>query len=227
MGDSKENNSPSPYMDARREWNERYGGYISSAKTWKRIAFISLTIAAGSVGGVVYIGSQSKFIPVVVEVNQSGKTLKSYRANIMQPAEPSVMQAEIGQFITDVRTVTADKTLQKRFVYRAFTHLTPKFPAHTAVSQWYQKNVPFKRAETETVTVEIKQILPLTGDTWRVEWTERSRNRKGMALKPKQWSGTMTVVVSGVVDEKTILDSPIGLFVKEFDWSEDLSQGRG
>ena len=50
----------SPYLDARREWNERYGNYIQAAKTWRYVAFAAISIAIISVTGVVYFASQNK-----------------------------------------------------------------------------------------------------------------------------------------------------------------------
>ena len=40
-------NSPNknPYLDARREWNERYGSYINQAKNWRLTSLISMLIS--------------------------------------------------------------------------------------------------------------------------------------------------------------------------------------
>ena len=32
----------SPYLSARREWNERYGDYIAQARNWRRAAFAAI-----------------------------------------------------------------------------------------------------------------------------------------------------------------------------------------
>ena len=42
VADTKGSSNPGlndPYLDARREWNERYGSYISRAKNWRLMAF--------------------------------------------------------------------------------------------------------------------------------------------------------------------------------------------
>ena len=43
--------------------------------TWQILGLLSLLIALAGVGGMIYIGSQSKFIPYVVEVDKLGRTL--------------------------------------------------------------------------------------------------------------------------------------------------------
>jgi hypothetical protein len=44
-------------------------------QTWQVIGILSLLIALAGVGGVIHIGSQSKFIPYVVEVDKLGQTV--------------------------------------------------------------------------------------------------------------------------------------------------------
>jgi type IV secretion system protein VirB5 len=68
--DNKENINP--YLDGRREWNERYGSHIKQLKTWKTITFISLFTTLASVAGLTYIGAKNKLVPYVVEVDKVG-----------------------------------------------------------------------------------------------------------------------------------------------------------
>ena len=49
-----------PYLNARREWDERYGGLISRARNWQLMAAGSLAVAVVAVVGIAFVGSQSK-----------------------------------------------------------------------------------------------------------------------------------------------------------------------
>ncbi|WP_242468393.1 VirB8/TrbF family protein [Burkholderia plantarii] len=49
------------------------GGVVSQRQTWQVIGILSLLIALAGVGGVIHIGSQSKFIPYVVEVDKRAR----------------------------------------------------------------------------------------------------------------------------------------------------------
>src|SRR5690554_1555436 len=125
MGKKKEPTQiSSPYLAARREWNERYGSYIATAKMWRGVAFTSLVIAAVSVGGVVHFASQNKLIPYVVEINADGDTLQVYQADQMLPADRRVVRAQLAQFIQDVRSVSSDVAVQRRSIERAYAHLS-------------------------------------------------------------------------------------------------------
>lgn len=212
----------SPYLDARREWNERYGSYIQSARRWRTLAFVSLAIAGVAVAGVVYLASQNKLVPYVVEVNHDGNALQVYHAEKMQPIDRRVVRAQLSQFVQDVRSVSSDFAVQRQSVHRAFAHLSKDMPAFTAVNDWFRKNVPFERAKTETNVVEVRQVLPLSENTWRIEWVERSRSRTGEALQKTFWTGTANIVTGAEVNASTIMLNPVGLYVREFDWSQDF-----
>jgi type IV secretory pathway TrbF-like protein len=79
---------------------------------------------------------------------------------------------------------------------------------------------PFKRAEFETVAVEVQSVLPLTGATWRLEWLETVRDREGHATGHATWTATVTVSVQTPTDEKSLLQNPTGLAIQSLNWSQ-------
>ncbi|EAI4428198.1 conjugal transfer protein TrbF [Campylobacter jejuni] len=64
--------SSNPYLNAKTEWLERYGDYITRAKNWQIVAMISLAMCFVCVLFIGYIGSQNKLIPYIVEVDKLG-----------------------------------------------------------------------------------------------------------------------------------------------------------
>lgn len=211
----------SPYLDARREWNERYGGYIANARTWRLVALASLLIAAVSVAGIIYFAGQNKLIPYIVETDGEGEVSGSYLAEQIDSLDQRIIRAQIGQFVKDVRAVSSDVAVQRTAVERAYALLSGDMPAYTAVNQWFRENVPFERAADQTVVVELGPILPLSAQTWRIEWTERPRTRNGEPLPPTHWTGAVSVVPTGQVNPQTVMYNPTGLIIREFDWSRD------
>ena len=75
-----------PYVEARREWDERYADLVLGKRNWQITAggllLLSLILAAG----VVWQSTRSRFIPYVVEVDKLGYGLTvpnlSFRARI-------------------------------------------------------------------------------------------------------------------------------------------------
>jgi len=220
MSDSRH----SPYLDARREWNERYGSYIAAARSWRRAAFGSLAIAGLCAGGLVYVGGTHEWVPYVVEVREGAvANVQSLRpAERTGPLDRRLVRAQLAQFIQDIRAVSIDDAVQRQAIKRTFAHVSPEHAAHTSLKAHFSAHSPLKRAQEETVTVEIAQVLPLTAGTWRIEWTERAWSRSGEALPATHWIGT-AVVVRGAVDEHLVFLNPLGLFVKEFTWAQDFT----
>lgn len=212
----------SPYLLARREWNERYGDYIQSAKVWRQVGVVSLLIAAASVGGITYFAGQNKLIPYVIEVDQKGATVRTYEATQMQNIDQRVVRAQLAQFIKDIRTISPDSTVMKNAIKRIYTHLSNSSQAATFINEYFQKNNPFDKAQEYTTSVDILQLLPLSEKNWQIEWVEQKFGRDGKDLGKTNYTATILVSVGNKVDELTILDNPIGLAIENIHWSKDF-----
>ena len=132
-----------PYLDARCEWNERYGGYIAAATSWRRCACAALAVAAVAVGGLVWSAGQTRIVPYVVAVDRLGDALAVGRADTALPADARIVRAQLARWIAAARTGTAG--------------------------------------------VDVHSVLPLAGDTWRVEWRETRRTRDGAPVATQDW----------------------------------------
>ena len=212
---------PSPYLAARREWNERYGSYIAAARSWRLTAFGALAVAVAAVGGVVYFAGQNKLIPYVVEI-QHDRPIQVTFPGRLPAADPRVIRAQLAQFIWDFRTVTPDPQVQNQAVERLYAHLNPGSPAYMMVNDWMRDNIPFQRAATGTVAVEVTQVLPISERTWRLEWVEHPRERDGEALPPVRMTALATVGMAREVPLSAVLLNPIGLYVEAIEWGEEL-----
>jgi len=213
--------SPSAiYLAARREWNERYGSYIAEAHAWRLTAVASLAVAFVAVAGVGWIGAQNRVVPYVVETDKLGDARAISRADVAAPADPRLIRAGLARWISDVRTVYIDVAAERAVVNEAYAMVNRNAPAAQQLNDWFSKRDPFKRAQTEIVGVSVESVLPISGNTWRVEWREASRGRDGTAEPPTEWQATITISVSPPTDDVTILRNPIGLYVGEFDWEE-------
>lgn len=72
-GGRRAGENQNPYLNARRTWNDHMGSVSASRNMWQIMAILSFMIVLAAVGGVIYIGSQSKFIPYVVQVEHLAK----------------------------------------------------------------------------------------------------------------------------------------------------------
>jgi type IV secretory pathway TrbF-like protein len=209
------------YLAARREWNERYGDYISQAHNWRLIAIAALGVAAIAVAGNVWQSSQSRVQPFVVEVDKLGDALAVQRADIASPIPVGVIRAQLARYIQDVRSVSIDVQAERAFINEAFAMVDKNGSAFTFLNNYFTANDPFTRAASETVFAHVESVLPLPGsNTWRIEWSEDTVARDGRPEFTKHWEATITVSINPPTTDAAILVNPTGLFVEASPWGE-------
>ncbi len=210
------------YLDARREWNERYGSHVAWARALFLLALAAVFVAGGAVAALYSVARQNRVIPYVVEVDKLGAALAVKRADESAPADRRVIRAQLARLVECVRTVLQDPYAERALIEEAYSAINRNSAARGMLNDHFREKSPFRRLETELVAVAVRSVLPLTGDTWRVEWDESVRSRDGRVLATETWQGTFTVVVSPPTDEATVLKNPLGIYVSSFAWSKRL-----
>jgi type IV secretory pathway TrbF-like protein len=228
-GGRRQQESENPYLSARRTWNDLYAASAASRQMWQLIGLLAMMITLAGVGGMIYIGSQSKFVPYVVQVDKLGQAVAVAPAQRAAPADQAVIRASVAAWIADVRLVTPDVALQRKAVFSVYSMLAPNDPATAKTNEWLngtETSSPFKRAAKETVSIEIDTVLPQTPDTWQIDWIETTRDRQGILKgQPQRWRVLMTVYTVPATPETTeqqMRDNPLGVHVRDFSWSKQL-----
>ena len=203
----------SPYLNGREEWLERYGSYISRAAQWRMVAFICLMITVVSITGNVIQASQTKTIPYIIEVDALGKAAVVARADTASRTPQRLIQAEIAKCISDWRTVTADVELQQKMIERLSFFMAGS--AKGVLRQWYEANNPYELAKTgKLVHVEIKGLpLPVSSDSYRVEWQETVRSHAGVMLDSHSYEATVTIQINPPTADAVLLRNPGGVYI--------------
>jgi type IV secretion system protein TrbF len=215
-----------PYLNARRTWNEHVGSLVSAKQTWQFVGIVSLLIALASIGGMIHIGSQSKYIPYVIEVDKLGRIQAAGPARSSSREDPRILRAAISNFITNARMVTFDISLQRKAVHHVYAYLGPKDPATQKINEWYKdgETNAFERATRELVSTDVVSILQQSPDTWQIEWTETVRDRTGTAKGPPlKMRALVTIYTAESTPETTaqqMQDNPFGVFVRDFSWTQ-------
>ena len=226
IGGRRKGEGANPYISARRTWNEHVGSVVAQRNTWQVIGVIALLISLAAVGGMIHIGSQAKFIPYVVEVDKTGRVFAGGPVTAGHRADQRIVKAAIAEFITDIRLVSFDVSLQRRAVFKVYAKLSGSDPAMGKANEWLngsKDSNPFIRAKTEIVSTEIESILQQTDNTWEIEWIETSRDRGGVLRSPPtRWRAFVTVYVaepSPSTTEEQLLMNPMNIFVRDFNWT--------
>ncbi len=211
----------SPYVSARREWNERYGSYIARARTWQMVALASMGLSAILGLCLVKIASQSKVQPFIVEVTKLGESVgvKMADAAAGMP-DQKIMRYQLANFITNARSVTPDPIVQKRWLDSVYAVSTSS--AANFLNEYYRKADPFQRGRTNMVAVEIATALPLSKGSWQVEWTETTRGMNGLTEGTTRWQAILTINFYPGTTPQQIIANPTGIVIETINWTQKL-----
>lgn len=208
-----------PYLAARREWDERYGDLITRARNWRTVAVISGLIALVATSGVVWQSAHSRVVPFVVLVDNLGRPVASGLAEPASVGDDRLRRAVIEDWIDNVRTVTTDGITQRRAIDRVYSHIANGTNAQAFISDFYRNDPPFKRAQTETVSIEVNSVLPTSDRTFEVDWVETTRDLYGNVKSTDHWKGSFSVAISVPTEERQARINPLGLYVTSASWA--------
>lgn len=211
-----------PYLAARQEWTERYGSYVKAASSWRIVGITGMLLAVISTTYALYQSTQVKLVPYIVEVDKLGSAVSAGFPQQIEYADPRVVRATLGDFVSNFRSVTPDAVVQKGYIDRTYALLRTSDPATDKINNWFRSNSPFEKARTATVAVEVNNIVPLSNQSYQIDWTEYERDRKGKETAVRRFRAVVTVTLTAPQDEAVIRLNPIGLYIRDIDWTAQL-----
>jgi len=210
------------YLAARAEWNERYGSYVRSAAAWRIIGVTGMLMAVIGFGYALFQSTQVKLVPYIVEVDKLGTAASAGFPQEIEYADARVVRATLGAFVSNFRSVTPDAVVQKQYIDHTYAMLRTSDPATEKINGWFRSNSPFDKARSATVAVEVNNIVALSNQSYQIDWTEFERDRKGQETATRRFRGIATVTLTPPQDEAIIRLNPIGLYLRDFDWTAQL-----
>lgn len=211
-----------PYLAARQEWNERYGASIHAARSWRIVGVTGMLMAVIGVTYALYLSTQVRLVPYIVEVDRLGTPVNAGFPQQIEYADARVVRATLGNFVTSFRSITPDAVVQKQYIDRTYALLRTSDPSTEKINSWFRGNSPFERAKSATVAIEVNNIVALSNQTYQIDWTEYERDRKGKETGTRRFRGIATVALTAPQDEAIIRLNPIGLYIRDFDWTAQL-----
>lgn len=220
--DRAEKPATSPYLDARREWDERYGGLITRARNWRLAAVLALAVALVATCGLIAVSMKATVVPYVVAMDGLGRVLAAGPADQTSRADDRLKRAALFQWVSDLRTVSTDGVAQRKAIDRVYAMIANGSPAQVEIGEFYRNDPPYQRAQTKTVDVDVKAVFAASDRTYQVEWTETTRSLAGQVESEERWKGAFTIAVNPPRDERLIRINPLGIYVTNVSWSRVL-----
>jgi hypothetical protein len=113
-----------------------------------RSAFLSLAMAVIGFSYAMYLSTQVKLVPYIVEVDKLGNTV--HRQDFpeqIEYADARVVRATLGNFVTSFRSITPDAVVQKQYIDRTYALLRTRDPSTQKINSWFRGNSPFEKAK--------------------------------------------------------------------------------
>jgi type IV secretory pathway TrbF-like protein len=219
---SKEESIGSPYLVARREWDERYGSLIKRAEQWRAAAVLALLVALAEAIVIIGVATRPRIVPYVVAVDSLGRVAAAGAIDRTSPIDDRMKQAAITQWVQDTRGVTSDGLAERAAIDHVYAMIGSQSAAQTIVTDYFRANQPFERGSRETVQVEVNAILPNSPHSFEVDWTETQRTLDGKPISSDKWRGIFTLAINPSADEAVLRVNPFGIYVMDITWSKVL-----
>ncbi|WP_316979531.1 conjugal transfer protein TrbF [Shumkonia mesophila] len=211
-----------PYQKAQQVWDERLGSARVQARNWRLMAFVCLGLATGLAGGLLWQSAQNRITPYVVEVDRLGGVQAVGPA--IKPYEPTDAEIayHLARFIRDVRSLSVDPIVVRKAWLEAYGYVTGK--AAQVLNAFARADDPFKAIGRRSVSVEVTSVVRISEDSFQVKWTEQSWE-EGRLAKTEPWTSILTIVLRPPRDAATLMQNPLGIYVRGLDWSRELNPG--
>jgi type IV secretion system protein VirB5 len=214
------------YVEARREWDERYADLVLGKRNWQIAAGGLLAATLILASGIVWQTTRSRYIPYIVEVDKLGYALtvpQPLAASATPDAETRIERFEIATFIRNARSVSSDPQVEQQQLNSLLAHA--RGAADHFLDAYYHADGfthnPFKLAQKQTVTVQIDSILQISQQSYQVRWTEAARDLNGVNLgSSTHWEAQLQTQLIAPNSADTIVSNPLGLFVTQISWTQ-------
>jgi type IV secretory pathway TrbF-like protein len=183
---------------------------------------ISAFAALLATGGMVWLSAKSNVVLFVVLIDSLGQPVASGLAEQTSVGDDRLRRAVLQDWLEGLRMVTTDGIAQRRAIDRVYAHIASGTSAQAFISEFYRNDPPFKRAQTGSVSVEIKSVLPISDRSFEVDWIETSRDLYGNVNSTDDWKGSFTVALNPPTEERQARINPLGLYVTAASWAKVL-----
>ena len=209
------------YARASAEWNDRTGSTVRAARNWRLAAFGSLAVTALAVAGLIQESGRSTVQPYYVRVAENGQPFVV--GHVPEAFTPTLNEVRwhLGQWLSWTRGIPLDPVVVKKNYQQALGFM--RQAAANKLNAWAQSDPRLQAIGRETVEFSLIGIAPISGtSSYQARWKETLRNAEGGVKEEQRWMATFTVEIHPPTSAQAIAQNPIGLYIKDFQWSREL-----
>ena len=199
------------------------GAATVQAANWRFVAFGSRRPPALST-----TAASSTWGPSPRRFPTSSRSTSSASPNYLGPLDRNALRDfkpttaslhyHLPRFVTDTREISSDAAVLKRNWLDAYKLVTPS--GANQLNAYVHEHNPFEQLEAQVrVSIQVNVIVPITQDTWQVDWTETTWDEHGNPTGTTAWRGTFHVLLRVPENAEELALNPLGLFIDEFHWA--------
>src|SRR5438445_12770292 len=114
---------PNPYVEARREWNDRYLELARERRWWQAVAGAEVVASLILSAGLIWLSLQHKTVPYVVEVDSLGAALAIKPAEKGgHPTDERIVRYQLAAFLRGARQVMTDRIAMKKGLEQVYAY---------------------------------------------------------------------------------------------------------
>ncbi|MCP3993527.1 MAG: conjugal transfer protein [bacterium] len=208
------------FLRARREWDDRYSSLAHGKRNWQLAALGLLAANLALSAALAWLSTQSRITPYIVEVDTLGQARAFGPAERLRKTDERLIRYQLSLFIHNLRTISADEEAQRELLSRAYAYT--RGPAITFLNAHFLAHNPFELAEQARIHVQVHSILPITDESWQVQWSETELPLHHHQGERTSWQAILSVELDPPETTETLLTNPLGLYITEITWTQTL-----
>jgi type IV secretion system protein VirB5 len=211
-----------PYQRAKQEFDDLIGNARLQAYHWRLAFFCTILVLLVNVVGMIFLSSQSKIIPYIVEVDSAGSVRLIGKASKVT-YEPNIQSIKyfLSLFVRNIRTIPADQVLLKKNFLNAYHFVTAK--GQNLLNEYARAYDPFTKQKEYVIAIEISNVVKMSNKSYQVQWIEQIFSKNGHKINQHRYTGIFSIRFSTPGNEKMLQQNPLGLFIDFFNISKNLN----
>lgn len=211
-----------PYQKAGQVWDERIGSARVQAKNWRLMALGLLGVVVLTSSALVWRSLQSTVTPYVVEVDDTGAVRAVGPAIAAYSPTDAQIAHHLANFIIHLRSLSIDPVVVRQNWLKAYDFVTDK--AAITLNEYARDNDPFADIGRKSRAVEVVSVVRVSDDSFQARWIEKTYENATLT-NARRFTGLFTLIQDTPRDALTLRANPLGIYVHELHWGEDLVTG--
>lgn len=208
------------YLQAQREWDERFAFHARQAKIATTMAIILALLSIALGGIIVWQAMHRTYVPYVVMVDDLGRPALANPPLMVSDWPDAVILREVSESVERLRAIPADEVALKAAWKKLLLYTVPGTAAYRKIAERGQSKVnsPFVLHEQLTIEVEMRSVLFQGGKTWLAEWSEITREHpSGRPIKTARYNGSFQLGQLEQRSPEILTVNPLGVQIQDFD----------